>query len=170
MIQEKFLSALRSSRNYHAENRLLSYFDATLPVDQCWNWSPVDKYKYGKYSIRVEGVDKTYRAHRAVYCYYNGTIPENTLVCHSCDNPSCVNPNHLFLGTTLDNVRDKISKDRGSNKLRLTEDQYLILLYRCKSGAESRKKIAKDYKVSHDCLRRYLKKKQESRIQIGARN
>src|SRR3990167_1677914 len=71
-----------------------------------------DKNGYGRITFRY----KKHRAHRISYKLYVGQIPDGMLVCHKCDNPTCVNPEHLFLGTSLDNNMDKILKGRDHNK------------------------------------------------------
>ncbi len=78
----------------------------------CWLWTGcVNNKGYGALYIRgkVEG------AHRAYWEVYNGSIPDNMCVLHTCDNPPCVNPDHLFLGTQSDNMIDKIKKGRDHN-------------------------------------------------------
>ena len=75
----------------------------------CWLWQPgKDKDGYGK--IKVAG--KHLRAHRLSYELYVGPIPESVMVLHRCDVPGCVNPDHLWLGTALDNNRDRDQKGR----------------------------------------------------------
>lgn len=77
----------------------------------CWNWSAArDKNGYGKMS---SGSEYSKYAHRVSYDVFVGTIPKGINVCHKCDNPSCVNPEHLFLGTQKDNIHDMHSKGRG---------------------------------------------------------
>jgi len=79
----------------------------------CWVWMAyVDKDGYGIF--RFNG--KMQRAHRVSYALHIKQPPEDLLVCHSCDNPSCVNPNHLFLGTDQDNVVDRDKKGRHKNQ------------------------------------------------------
>ena len=71
----------------------------------CWNWIASKDYRgYGKF-------DRGW-AHRASYELFIGKIPEGLCVLHKCDNPSCVNPNHLFLGTRGDNQKDMANKKR----------------------------------------------------------
>jgi hypothetical protein len=81
--------------------------------DNCWEWT-AGRYRggYGHFRKKVDGKWKMYKAHRFSYEWFKGKIPEGMLVCHSCDNPSCVNPEHLFVGTVKDNAQDCVKKGR----------------------------------------------------------
>lgn len=88
-------------------DRFNSFVRAT--ENGCHLWTGTKNAKgYGHFGIGAE----VHRAHRIAYVIGHGVRPERELVCHACDNPSCVNPDHLWLGSPKDNVRDMILKGR----------------------------------------------------------
>jgi hypothetical protein len=83
--------------------------------DGCWEWTGTrDDAGYGKF----EYLTVTYRVHRLSWSLENGSIPDGLLICHNCDNPPCVRPDHLFLGTQQDNVDDMWDKGRAAAQIR----------------------------------------------------
>ena len=125
---------------------------------------------YGNISIaKVYNTNRcdTYRAHRLSYYYYTLVDPASLLVRHDCDNPCCINPAHLRLGTPADNVRDCVErgrKPRGEKHWcsKLTEEDVIAMKNRLREGKETQAKIAKDFGVSpqtinHIHLGRYWK-------------
>jgi hypothetical protein len=140
-----------------------------------------DKNGYG--FIQKDG--KRSRTHRAIWEYYNGTIPAGMCVCHHCDTPSCVNINHLFLGTQNDNMQDMQKKGRkvvNSNPIRgenhwtkkhpenmarlsgekngsskLTSEQVKNILAENKNEKHSETYYAKKYSVGRSTIGRILR-------------
>lgn len=83
------------------------------PLTDCLEWTgSLDKNGYGK--LKVQG--KQYYTHRIAYQLGYGLDPKELFVCHKCDNPKCVNPQHLFLGTHQDNMDDMLRKGRHTNQ------------------------------------------------------
>jgi len=75
----------------------------------CWLWrGGISSRGYGNFAIRKEGKIKNNRAHRFAFELVNGKISEGIYVCHECNNPICVNPKHLYLGTAKDNAKDAV--------------------------------------------------------------
>jgi hypothetical protein len=86
------------------------FFRFVIKTDKCWNWTGVIMNSgYGQFSADK---GKTLGAHRYSYELHNGKIKKGCFVLHKCDNPICVNPSHLFLGTHQDNMNDKKNKQR----------------------------------------------------------
>lgn len=120
-------------------------------TDGCWIWAGcVDKNGYGIFRGEVAG-EKFNRAHRFSYALHTGDLLKGMHACHTCDNPRCVNPDHLWPGTNADNMRDKVKKGRnrvpvGENhgRANLTEDQVRTILIDARPYAQ----IAADYGVA----------------------
>ncbi len=90
------------------KERVMSKVEKT---ESCWNWigRTAPPGWYGVITLNGKGVN----CHRISYEVHCGEIPQGMQVLHSCDNPSCVNPSHLFLGTQADNMSDMRHKQRG---------------------------------------------------------
>lgn len=123
----------------------------------CINWlGSKNKKGYGKLSYN----GKLILSHRFSYLIYYGYLDDNLFVCHRCDNPSCVNPKHLFLGTPKDNMKDASVKGRcvlpnqkGQNHphSKLTDKKVKEIKKLMKSGA-SGLKVAKKYNVDNSVI------------------
>lgn len=139
----------------------LSALDSVLwhirKTDGCWIWSgSVQKAGYGVVAFNR----KCILAHRLSWMAHNGDIPKGLFVCHKCDNPPCINPDHLFLGTALDNANDRDSKHRGydrrgtkNGRSKLSEISVQEIRLRFASK-ENRKGIALDFGIGLTQLRR----------------
>jgi hypothetical protein len=104
-----------------ADQRVLSRFRSRIDrrgPDECWRWGNGTKRRYGVLSVQLAGVKRCFTAHRYALALKLGHWPSN-FACHKCDYPPCVNPAHLFEGTHLDNMRDKVAKGRQHDITRL---------------------------------------------------
>jgi hypothetical protein len=117
-------------------------FDQYVEVKSsgCWEWS-------GRRGERGYGFYKRQRTHRIAWEKANGPIPPNMHICHRCDNPPCVNPGHLFLGTKGDNARDMHIKGRAFHPRKLTEQDVVAIRKRRASG-EGLRALAREYAVA----------------------
>jgi len=89
----------------------------STPCHECTSHSKSD---FGYAFFVREG--KRYRIHRYVYISHYGEIPVGNVICHKCDNPSCINIDHLYMGTQADNMRDMIQRGRGKYEARSGND------------------------------------------------
>lgn len=98
------------ARKRPATERFLDYYKPGRP-DECWPWrGSIDKDGYGYFAS--DDRTRQLRAHRTAFELAGGVVPPGRHVLHLCDNPPCCNPSHLFVGTNLDNIADKVSKGR----------------------------------------------------------
>ena len=138
--------------------RFLSYINKDCK-NNCWEWmASSDQNGYGVFWLK----DRLHKAPRASWMLLVGDIPSGMNICHHCDNPSCVNPSHLFLGTQADNVRDMVNKGRNKggpgaklgqshHMAKLNEDLIIAARQRISNG-EKLTHIAKEYGCNHSTL------------------
>lgn len=95
-------------------NRFINFID--IKENECWEWIGARNNEgYGIFKYK----NKNVRAHRFSYALFKDQVPEDLLICHKCDNPSCCNPYHLELGTNHYNQVDCFLKNRGGKRSKL---------------------------------------------------
>lgn len=141
------------------EQRFFNSVHKSDDPDGCWLWTG-GKFStgYGRFTVEKKRV----LAHRWAYEHFTGKIPGGLLVCHRCDNPACVNPAHLFIGTHKDNSQDMVQKRRavyqrhpekarrGEKHLnaKLTADKVREIRRRYALGGISQSRLAQEFSVS----------------------
>jgi hypothetical protein len=147
--------------NTNIDTKFLSNVDKT---ESCWNWTgstvQSNYHRYGSFYI---GNKKRVRAHRYAYASFIGEIPADMFVCHKCDNPLCVNPSHLFIGTHQDNMNDMVAKKRqafgrniGSAVLTEAKVRRIRAMYDKKRKDGSRKYTMAQIAEKFGCSRRNI--------------
>jgi len=144
------------------EKRFWKFVDKN---SSCWNWKGAKDYDGYGFIKHKDGTQL--RAHRVSYEIHFGTFNKNLFVCHHCDNPSCVNPEHLFLGTNSDNQLDMYKKGLGpdlsgennpASKLTLEE------VNKIRADTRTHIKIATDYGISLGQISNIKRRKQWKKI------
>lgn len=130
--------------------------------NECWNWTgSVDGGNYGEFMISTHNREK---AHRYSWRLVHGDIPDKLYICHHCDNPLCVNPSHLFLGTSYDNTHDKLNKNRHKrlrgklNGMCKLQEQDIIDIREKHNNGVSYKKLGAEYGISMTQIGRIIKR------------
>jgi len=141
--------------------RTLRHFLATLlgDEDRCWEW-PGRRNDNGYGLITPGRAGQALRAHRVSWELLRGPIPKGYCVLHRCDNPPCVNPRHLFVGTMGDNNRDMFEKQRAAVGIRqpgakLTDEAVRTIRVRKRAG-HTQREIARDLGVSEGIVSEIL--------------
>lgn len=118
---------------------------AVRAANECWPWEATCRNGYGQFFIDKRG----FVASRVAWGIANRTDPGQLLVCHRCDNPPCVNPAHLFLGTASENQQDMLRKGRGAGgmapkRIKITAEQAAEI----RNDPRILREIAADYGLS----------------------
>lgn len=140
--------------------------------DECWEWKGAKASKkkpYGVIKLSRDGKCVGILAHRVSYELSGREIEDGLIVCHSCDNPSCVNPSHLWMGTDADNSKDKVSKNRhtkGSDAwiAKLSESQ-IPEIYKLYSDGWTQSEIGAKFEVSPKVISSILTGKSWKHVQ-----
>lgn len=128
----------------------------------CWTWTAaLNNYGYGAIGSGGRG-GPTLGSHRVSWEIHNGPIPYNFHVLHKCDNPKCVNPDHLFLGTHAENMADRDAKGRQSRTMgsahgraKLTEAQVLAI----REDSRLHREISIEYGIDKAVVSRIKRRK-----------
>jgi hypothetical protein len=162
------------------EERFWKNVDKSGGPESCWLWTAGKSGDYGDFWIAGGHTG----AHRMAYVLSRGGIPDGMFVCHKCDNPICVNPAHLFLGTCADNLADMAQKGRaakgdqngrrlhpesvprgeGSASAKLTEQQVIAMRVRFAGGGVTKSDLMREYGVSHRQVRNILARRQWAHV------
>lgn len=133
------------------------HVDKTAPFGHCWEWlgGPYSD-DYGLYGAG----GGTWLAHRVSWYLSKGYLPDKFLL-HSCDNRRCVNPDHLREGTSLDNARDRVSRDRSAKgqthgRVKLNPDQVVAIRKSYQNKEASQRGLAAVYNVDRSTVRHIL--------------
>lgn len=137
----------------------------------CWIWTAfIDRDGYGM--VRLFG--RNYRPHRVSYLMHVGPIPTGMLTCHACDVRSCLNPQHLFLGTEQENTTDMVNKGRhkgekpgeAHHNAKITEEIVLAIRSRFAAGSIMQKELAKEYGIGNMQVSRIIRGKRWKHLAI----
>ena len=139
--------------------RKLKHYTEICEETGCWNWVGGKlRAGYGVITVYVFGKKTSHLAHRVSYMLANQvTITRFQPVCHKCDNPSCINPDHLFLGTQKENLKDMVEKGRSlrgvkNSQAKLTENEVREIRALYALGSHSQRDLAKIYGIDQTTI------------------
>ena len=156
------------------EREIERFWDKVSKSEGCWNWI-ASKYPCGYGAINIRR--KCFGAHRMSWLIHHGDIPDDCEVCHYCDDPSCVRPDHLYVATHAQNIKDMHSKGRGvyspnfppppkgelNWKSRFKTEDILEMRSLSERGV-SQRNIAILFKTSHPVIGRIIRRESWSHV------
>ena len=144
----------------HVPQKTLDRFWAKVnKTNSCWEWN-ASKERKGYGEFRASCLGGRWLAHRLSWFFRHGEIPNGLWVLHQCDNPSCVNPSHLYLGTSDDNISDMVSRNRTAKGARHSQAKLIQSevdeIRRLYSEGAARKALVMRYRVSRQTIDRIV--------------
>jgi hypothetical protein len=129
------------------------FWSRVTKTDSCWLYQDIGRYGYGLFPFK----GRTFRAHCFIWEQTHGPIPHGFFVCHDCDVPACVRPDHLFLGTPAQNSADMVAKGRSAKGSRigisrLTERQVEEIKRQLPGRFGTQSRLARQYGVSESAI------------------
>jgi hypothetical protein len=169
MMKKPTIPEFVEMKKKFVEKHLSNYVETAA---RCWEYQGYcDADGYGRLNTSCKGSSHSHKLHRISYYYHTHTNPASLVVRHDCDNPCCINPAHLRLGTIRDNNNDRVERGRsakgeknGSSKL--TNEDVLNIKKRLREGKESKAVIAKDFGVGREIIRLIYNRCNWSHIQL----
>lgn len=143
------------------------FFNKVKKTNGCWLWNGAkNSYGYGSFWY----CERIVKAHRMSWMIHFGKIPKSHSVCHKCDNPLCVNPKHLWVGTHTQNMQDMIKKGRHKshpgekNGMSILTENDVIMARKIHKELPNIKAIARIFNVSHPAMFCAIKKRSWKKI------
>lgn len=162
-VREAKTSAVSISKIDNEEMRR-EFEEKIEKTDGCWIWTGSASTYHGLTYGQMRFNNRTALAHRVSWILHHGEIPPGIMICHKCDNPICVNPSHLFLGTAKDNAVDRETKRRGHNRAnernaraKLTREQVHEIRTKYKPFKYGSYRLANEYGVCHSTVLKIVK-------------
>lgn len=165
MTTPDYKARKRAEPTMPIKERLYSHIDKN-ERSGCWEWQGSIRSGYGRLIVgsRKDGTRKSASAHRVSYLVFKGEIPDGMEVCHKCDNPCCINPDHLFLGTKQENIADRERKGRNvvftgeeQPRAKLTKKKVKDARWERAFKGTSFQKLAEKYGVSKRTIQNAVK-------------
>jgi hypothetical protein len=157
LLKTGSVEIIRANPHLPPDQRFWKFANKGNP-DECWNWSGQrDKDGYGCFRFSTA---KPMRAHRYSFELHGGQPQDGLFVCHKCDNPSCVNPNHLYLGSQSDNMKDR--HRAGKTPFRISIETVKAI----KASAETGAVLAKRYNISESQVHNIRHGRQRANIEV----
>ena len=157
----------RNATHGRSVRERFDFYSPERPGVGCWEWKGRRlPGGYGQLSVRGKNVC----AHRVSYEIHTGPIPDGLDVCHRCDNPPCVRPDHLFLGTRSENLQDATRKRRtrttpqygwDNKKTKLSEEQVAEIRARYAAGERNQSALAREFGVHHSRVWQLVNRKDQ---------